>query len=611
MKSTTSRRFQWRCRGLTFVLSLLVLTIGCSSGTDAPVQQPNPTPSFQASTPDLPTLLPDPIPATPEPAIPSEPLSVEPIGSPIPRFPETPTATATVIPPPPPTATPVPTLTLTPIPTPIPTLVPTPIPVPTATPSNRVLTPPGLLVEDIFGRPVNQSGIVLVDWEGQIANPAMKHFLKAPQNAQFPVRVTLTSAEPRLYFDLPSQTGPTGPSKSIVLETPSAVGEFYISIFPDRDMTGETHTLMVQHIDAASEQRTEVIDVHVIDQDLNRPPTFQIHVDFSQDQTGLFDDPGAQETVRQSAEDWTYFFNGTNFDEIAAGQEQTWIWSPKGFIDGTIVTNQAAYTGFLLYAYGIQHDPLHAGGEGSYQGGYQSIAGKRLPLKRSGGLELEKRGNYNTLGWITKPSSEDWWRATNTGEVKNDLYSIAHHEIGHSLAFNSAHDGFVALKNEGQATSPTVFLYQGVYPRIDPTDHLPGIVDRVSKRGAFGNEYHGDMPLGRWLITKLDLLVAEAAGYKLRETSPFAPLSINLNPSAQGKVNEPFTHPATAEGGIPPYNWTVEDGAFPPGLVLDSFTGAISGVPTQSGSFELTLRVRDYRQWDQGVVLPITINIEN
>jgi hypothetical protein len=35
------------------------------------------------------------------------------------------------------------------------------------------------VIRDIFGRRINEHGLVVVDWEGQIANPAIK-FLIAP-----------------------------------------------------------------------------------------------------------------------------------------------------------------------------------------------------------------------------------------------------------------------------------------------------------------------------------------------------------------------------------------------------------------------------------------------
>ena len=58
-------------------------------------------------------------------------------------------------------------------------------------------------VEDIFGRPLNEHGLILVDWEGYIANPAIKFFILPPPNARYPARVVVRAGEPRLYFDLP------------------------------------------------------------------------------------------------------------------------------------------------------------------------------------------------------------------------------------------------------------------------------------------------------------------------------------------------------------------------------------------------------------------------
>ena len=389
----------------------------------------------------------------------------------------------------------------------------------------------------------------------------------------------------------------------------SSDGAFFISIFPDRDTLNETHQLTVRAVDANSVERTGTIDVDVIDQDLDRPPEFKIHVDFSQDKTGLFDDQAARETIQQVADDWSYFFEDMDLDEVPAAQEMTWIWSPEGFAGGMVVTNQEAYTGFLLYAYGIQHDGLYAGGEGSIGGGYQTTGGKPHPIRRSGGVELEKRGNYNTLGWIFQARPEDWWLATNVAEVKNDLYSIAHHEMGHSLAFNRAYDRWVELKTLGSLADARIEEYQGSAPAIDNTDHLPGTVDRASRRGAYGNEYHGEMPQGRWIATKLDLLAMQAAGYALRETSPFVPLSIADYELPEAQVTKPYSATLQALGGTPAYHWTVEDGTLPTGLALDPFTGTISGIPADSGVSSFTIRVRDYREWQEGIMHSFSLTV--
>ena len=84
-------------------------------------------------------------------------------------------------------------------------------------------------------------------------------------------------------------------------------------------------------------------------------------MDFAQDKTGFFDDAPARETIRRAANDWAYFIDEMNLDEVPAGQELTWIWEASGFESGRTVTNTNSYTGFLLYAYGIGTDELKSG----------------------------------------------------------------------------------------------------------------------------------------------------------------------------------------------------------------------------------------------------------
>ena len=466
-----------------------------------------------------------------------------------------------------------------------------------------------IIIEDIFGRVLNDNGIVLVDWEGYMANPAIKVFVVPPADAQFPATAVLTSSEPRLYFDLPSDAGPNGPSKTITLTSASSRVPVLLSIFPDRDTYDEDHLLQIQLTDANGAQSSLAVNVHVIDQDRDRRGPFRITVDFSQDQTGFFDDPHTREIVRQAAEDWAYFIDDMNLDAVLPGAESTFIWNPDGFVSGTFTTNQNAYTGFLLYAYGIHSAALRSGGEGSSAGDFQSSGGVELPLKRSGGVEIETQGNFNTLGWFLTTGDSDWWEASNLGGEQNDLYSIAHHEIGHSLAFNPAYPIVTQSKAQGFISDPSLLAYHGSYPNIDAFDHLSGEIDNASRKGAFGYEYFGDVPRRRWLVTKLDLLALQAIGYRLRQTSAFVPLSILTRRLPRGVVSGEYLATLRAKGGIPFYDWTVESGALPVGLSLNSFTGAISGTPNQVGTFNFTVRVRDYQEGTPGVSLPMSITL--
>ena len=221
----------------------------------------------------------------------------------------------------------------------------------------------------------------------------------------------------------------------------------------------EGHRLTIEFHDARGTNEILTIPVRVTDQDRAREPEFPIIVDFSRDRTGFFKDEDKRATVVQAARDWAYFFADMKLNSVAAGAEKTLIWGSNGFTTSTQVVNAREYQGFLLYAYGIRNerrpvctrrsrqrgncskrDPaarlIRSGGEPSPYGGFQVSAGKEKPIRRSGGLEIEIQGNYNTRGWRVTLADQDWWQATNLGDESADLYSIAHHEIGHALIFN-------------------------------------------------------------------------------------------------------------------------------------------------------------------------------
>jgi len=61
----------------------------------------------------------------------------------------------------------------------------------------------------------------------------------------------------------------------------------------------------------------------------------------------------------------------------------------------------------------------------------------------------------------------------------------------------------------------------------------------------------------------------------------------------EGNVNASYNHPLGASGGLPPYSWSLVSGGLPPGLTFDSASGSISGRPTATGIFHLTLSVTD------------------
>jgi hypothetical protein len=73
-------------------------------------------------------------------------------------------------------------------------------------------------------------------------------------------------------------------------------------------------------------------------------------------------------------------------------------------------------------------------------------------------------------------------------------------------------------------------------------------------------------------------------------------LLIQIRPTIlpAGNVNVNYTASFTATGGQPPYHWSLAPGSpgLPPGLTL-SLNGTIFGKPTQGGTFDFVIRMRD------------------
>ncbi len=464
------------------------------------------------------------------------------------------------------------------------------------------------VVQDVFGRNLNQQGITLIDWDGYMANPLLKFYILPPSNGSLPGTVTLTANGARLYFDTPANVSSNGPTKTISVTSPSVGVPVRLSVFPDRDSADENYTLTLVFSGSNGLRQTNSVPIRVKDLDIQRGNAFNVTVNFDRDATGFFSTTLRRSLVKQAADDWTYFFGSMNLNPVAVGTETTYIWS-NNFSGGFFFTNTNAYTGYLLYAYGTTNSDLRSGGEGSYSGPVQSSGGTPLTIKRSGGFEAQISGNYNTLGWLLLTNDNDWLVTGNLGNETNDFYSIAHHEIGHALIFNPAHPGLANVEANGAFTSTPVVDYYGGPVPIDSFDHLDGVIDPESGQGAFGYEYYGDIPRKRWLITKIDLLCAQEVGYSLRSSDAFYPLLFAAPSGAYGVVSAPFSNTYTASGGIPVYAWDIVSGSLPPGLSLNSFSGIISGTPTAAGTYNFTLRVRDNHEGTTGISRPASITV--
>jgi hypothetical protein len=60
-----------------------------------------------------------------------------------------------------------------------------------------------------------------------------------------------------------------------------------------------------------------------------------------------------------------------------------------------------------------------------------------------------------------------------------------------------------------------------------------------------------------------------------------------------GALHEKYQATVFVTGGVPPYTWTLLDGTLPPGLSLNSSSGAIAGKPTVAGAFSFQAQIND------------------
>lgn len=72
------------------------------------------------------------------------------------------------------------------------------------------------------------------------------------------------------------------------------------------------------------------------------------------------------------------------------------------------------------------------------------------------------------------------------------------------------------------------------------------------------------------------------------------PVEISTLALPTGVMGLAYAQQLSASGGVPPYSWSVTAGALPAGLTLEQ-NGLITGAPTATGVFELSVTARDQR----------------
>jgi YVTN family beta-propeller protein/uncharacterized repeat protein (TIGR03803 family) len=88
-----------------------------------------------------------------------------------------------------------------------------------------------------------------------------------------------------------------------------------------------------------------------------------------------------------------------------------------------------------------------------------------------------------------------------------------------------------------------------------------------------------------------------------------SPVPLTLScPIGTGVVGVLYSSTVTVSGGVAPYTFSIISGSLPPGLTLNSSTGAITGTPTTAGTYNFTSKVVDSQGNKATASCSITIN---
>ncbi|NUW44137.1 Ig domain-containing protein [Nonomuraea rhodomycinica] len=453
---------------------------------------------------------------------------------------------------------------------------------------------PDLDVFDIFYRDVTTYGVQLVDWQGYLANPYIELTVRAPKvpGIAYPLTVDLKAeGTSRLMFNMPSELTATGATKSFTLTGPADREVVRLSIHSKQGAgQDELHKWVMRTTDATGATVTQTMPIRVQqDEKKKLEPTIPIDFDYRYDTiTKYFSDPGVRRAAETAVRDWFAFFDLKPFDTVPAGDEVTRL-PGDDWQNEVEASNAKPYNGMYVFFRGIQTP--YSTGFPTINGKFHTLDGKPTPYHRSTSMILEYDEQLMKL--FTALGDEDWYK-TDLGSVI-DVQGLVMHEYGHAVAFHSDWEGMAKYVESKGRDDQDVIDYQGYPVPLDSSYHVPGddpYWDRIS--GQSGGWRHV-FPTRRWELTKLSLLIAENAGWKLnRKLTPFLKPSIETGSLGRASAGEPYRQRLAAKGGVPFYDWQVTAGELPEGVTLDRFTGVLAGTPAKAGAYTFTVQLRDY-----------------
>jgi hypothetical protein len=123
-----------------------------------------------------------------------------------------------------------------------------------------------------------------------------------------------------------------------------------------------------------------------------------------------------------------------------------------------------------------------------------------------------------------------------------------------------------------------------------------------------GSRISSTVPLDIGVIAKTSQKVAVTADFDFLRFQ-YESVRIITENLPNGYVGNSYSVSIQADKGTPPYDWNLLSGFLPHGLTLDEKTGEINGTPTQAGSWDISIEVRDSQTPHSSTTKSFTVKI--
>jgi hypothetical protein len=488
------------------------------------------------------------------------------------------------------------------------------------------------VVRDQFGRNIDSRGLVLVDWEGPMGNPETTIQIAAPKEMKLPVKMFASvPGAPLIYLDawsaIHDEEG-SRTTKAIEFFNETDASTFRIGVNPDRDFDSETYALHLQFTSWDGTSKTVDVPIHVCDQDRDRLSEVKFarkYLDVYGDswlagggepwdynEDGVHDGVQSKKLIDQITDDIEYYLAPWDVDPVPVGAANSHvIWDDRTVLPARQQNTEPFDQFYLFVSLGESATGLPGFTRHTRNGVPTDLANCGVVLIDRQ-LPPEWVATNHVDGWhFHDGASKDWWRSSKwlegpspTGDCPDgqsqcsyyasSFYSIMKHELLHTLAYEGGWPRWKHFEEVGCIDDEAVMAYTG---HCTPVYGVHAWDEKLHLR-AYNN--------GIELIDKFEMLVLQAVGWKLRETTPFVDLAVAHADWPQGTVGLAYEATLPVRGGVPAYRFVVAGGGLPPGLTLDGFTGKLSGIPTSAGRYRFDVEVTD-SGLGQRVVIPVDV----